>query len=351
MRCTDTLRRVLVVDDEPQIHDLLVHWLTGAGYACDVAKDAETALNALRGGSYTLLITDIAMPGRSGMELLTVVREELPHLAVIMVTAVDDREMAIEALTLGAYGYIIKPFDKNEILINVAGALERRRLMLIAREHERDLEDQVRARTVELREREEAITFHLLSAAELRDDETGAHVRRIGLYSATLAKRLGWDPLAADDLRLAAPMHDIGKIGIPDTILRKPGPLTPDELAIMRTHAAIGARVLDNANVELLRLAAETARSHHERWDGGGYPEGLAGSAIPRTGRLVAIVDVFDALTHDRAYRPALSEDEALALMRAERGGHFDPEMLDCFMDCLPELRAIRDQVPETRGR
>jgi putative two-component system response regulator len=268
-----------------------------------------------------------------------------------MATAVGDRDTAIRALELGAYAYLIKPFDQNEMLINVAGALERRRLTLISREYEHELEEQVRARTAELRQREEAIVLHLLSAAELRDDETGAHVRRVGLSAAALAEALGWDARAAEDLRLAAPMHDVGKIGIPDAILRKPGPLDPHESDTMQTHAILGARILHDPEVPFLRLAAETARSHHEKWDGTGYPSGLAGEAIPAPGRLVAAVDVYDALTHDRVYRPAMSEDRALALMREGRETHLDPQVFDCFMDCLPELRAIRDRVPETHGR
>ncbi|MBM3957040.1 MAG: response regulator [Gemmatimonadetes bacterium] len=348
--CTGEPCRVLVVDDEPHVCTVLTHWLTEAGYACVSAASGDEALARLAENSCALLITDLRMPGRSGMDLLRAVRDAYPDLAALMVTAIDDRETAIEALRLGAFGYVVKPFDKNEILIAVANALERRRLLLADRQYAQDLEEQVRSRTVQLRDREQAIVMHLLSAAELRDDETGAHVRRIGLYSEALAERLGLGDALAEDLRLAAPMHDVGKIGIPDAVLRKPGPLSETESTVMRTHTTIGAQVLYNPDVELLRLAAEIARSHHERWDGSGYPEGLGGPDIPVAGRVVAVVDVYDALTHNRVYRPAMPEEETLSLMAQVRGTHFDPEVFDVFTECLPELREIRDGIPETRA-
>ncbi len=338
---------VLIADDEAHIRRLLAHWLEEAGYCCTTASDGAAALEAVQRGAFSLLVSDLTMPELDGMELLRAVREQSPDLAVLMVTAVDDRETAIRALELGAYGYVTKPFSENEILINVTNAVERRRLMLTARAHERDLEEQVRARTAELRRREEAIALHLLSAAELRDDETGGHVRRIGLLSAALAEALGLDTASADDLRLTAPMHDIGKIGIPDHILRKPGPLDVPEVQVMRTHTSIGADVLHDPEVPLLRLAAEVARTHHERWDGNGYPEALEGEAIPLPGRLVSIVDVYDALTHDRCYRPALPEAEALKVIAEGRGTHFDPDVHDCFMECLPDFRQISQELPE----
>jgi putative two-component system response regulator len=339
--------RVLITDDEAHVAGILARWLSDAGYQCETANCADEAWRLLTGGDFSLLVSDINMPGRSGMELLQLVREEFPDLAVIMVTAVDDRQTAIRALELGAFGYTIKPFDQNEILITAASALERRRLGLEARAYELYLEDEVRKRTSDLREREEAITLHLLSAAEMRDEETGAHVRRIGLYCAALAANLGWKASSADDLRVAAPMHDIGKIGVPDAVLRKPGPLDAHETETMRTHAQLGSQMLYNAKVPLLQLAADIARTHHERWDGTGYPRRIAGVEIPECGRLVALADVYDALVHDRVYRPALPEDEALGVMVRGRGTHFDPVVYDCFMDTLPRLRAIRAELPD----
>lgn len=189
----------------------------------------------------------------------------------------------------------------------------------------------------------EETIYRLIRASLYRDEETGAHIRRTGLYSERLAARAGWDPVSIELLRLAAPMHDIGKIGIPDAILRKPGGLTPEEMTILKTHTVLGAKMLAGSSSPVLRLAHDIALYHHERWDGGGYPAGLAGPAIPEAARIVAIVDVYDALTHDRVYRGRLDEPEVLAMMCAERGRHFDPRLFDHFWSLLPEMRMIAE--------
>jgi len=263
----------------------------------------------------------------------------------IMLTAVDERETAVRALGLGAYGYILKPFEAEEVVINVLNALERRRLALLSRDYAHRLEREVRARTDDVREREEELVLRLMSASEYRDDETGSHIRRIGLYCAELADKMGWEREKVDAIRLAGAMHDIGKIGVPDHVLQKPGKLTPEEFEIIKTHTRIGARILSGTDIPLLRMAAEIALSHHERWDGGGYPNGLAGPRIPLVARIAAIADVYDALISPRVYRPALPEEKALEIIRAERGKHFDPAVVDCFLECLPALRHIREVV------
>ena len=189
-----------------------------------------------------------------------------------------------------------------------------------------------------------------MSASEYRDEETGAHIRRMGQYAVTLAEAAGWKGQAAADIRLAAPMHDIGKIGVPDTILLKPGKLTPEEFDRMKKHTMIGAQILGVADIPLIRTAKEIAVSHHEKWDGSGYPEGLAGEAIPECARMVAVCDVYDALVTHRVYRPAFPEEEALAMMTKEKGKHFDPKLFDGFMDMLPEFRRIREEIDEPTG-
>lgn len=342
---SDDMEKILVVDDEILIAELLSTWFTREGYSCVTAGGGMEALEHLAVEEFDLVVSDITMPGMSGIELLEAVRKQYPDTAVLMATAISNRETAVRALQMGAYGYSIKPFDRNEMLIDVANALERRRVTLRMREYERDLERKVRERTAQVRQREEQIVMRLLSASEYRDDETGAHIRRIGLYTALIAEELGWDPQSVDDMRLAAPMHDVGKIGIPDSILRKPGGLTPAEFELMKTHTVIGAKILDNPDVPLLRMAKEIALSHHEQWDGSGYPNGLAGEAIPETGRITAVADVYDALVYDRVYRPAFPEEEALAILRDGRGSHFDPRMLDCFFRLLPQIRRIREEV------
>ena len=342
--------RILVVDDEPHIRDLLVRFLTMDGYECLDAEDGGAALELMKSNTFELVISDIMMPGFSGLELLRKIKASHPDVAVIMVTAVDSKQTAIEAIQSGAYDYLIKPFDRTEVLITVANALERRRLTLLSQEYERSLEAQVEERTKEVlqkaqqvKERETEIVFRLLSSMGWRDDETGEHAERIGTYSAVLAEKLGWDIEAADNMRLAAPMHDIGKIGIPDSILRKRGPLTPEEFEVMKQHTVIGGRILDGSDVSLIQLARNIALHHHEKWDGSGYPFGLSGADIPECGRIVGIVDVYDALVNDRVYRRALKEKEAIQIMKRGRGKHFDPKIFDVFLGLLPQMRNIRE--------
>ncbi len=339
--------KILVVDDEPFITELLCRWFTAEQFRCIAASSGDEALELLREDSFHLVVSDITMPGMSGIQLLETIRKLWPDTAVLMATAISDRQTAVEALQRGAYGYAVKPFDRNELLIDVANALERRRVTLLMREYEHCLEEKVRERTAQVRRREEQIIFRLVSASEHRDDETGAHIKRIGLYSAVMAKELGWDPQNVEDIRLAAPMHDVGKIGIPDRILQKPGRLTPDEFEIIKKHTEIGAKILDDPEVPLLRMGKEIALSHHEKWDGSGYPYGLAGEQIPESGRIVAVVDVYDALVYDRVYKPAFPEEKVLELLQAARGKHFDPRILDCFFALLPEIRRIREEIKD----
>ncbi len=337
--------RILIVDDEPYIREILSRWLVDEGYDCEQAANTEAALEALARGDCELMISDIRMPGRSGLELLDEARARFPDLAVIMLTAVDDRATAIHTLEAGAYGYVIKPFDRNELLISVVNALERRRLSLLSNHYREQLENDVRERTAELRLREEEVALRLITAAEHRDAETGAHIRRIGLYSEVIACARGWDPEAAEELRLAAPMHDVGKIGIPDHILLKPGTLTSREFSVIERHTTMGAAILAGSHIPTLKLARQIALTHHERWDGGGYPTGLAAREIPEEGRIVAVADVYDALVHTRIYRPAMSEEQALRIMERARGRQFDPDVFDTFLEVLPELREIRRRL------
>ena len=271
--------------------------------------------------------------------------ESFPDTAVIIVTGVDDRKTAIDALQLGAYGYLIKPFDRNEVAINVANALERRRLNLMSREYEEHLERELRERTLDIRRREEEIILRLVSASEYRDEKTGAHNRRIALYSAALARVLGWDAGKVEDLRIAALMHDIGKIGIQDEILFKPSRVSAAEYEILKGHTRIGAGILEKSEIPLLKTARDIALSHHEKWDGSGYPAGLAEEAIPVPARIVAVVDVYDAITNGRPYKSAVPEDDAIAIMRSESGKAFDPEILECFLQNLHVFRTIQQQV------
>jgi putative two-component system response regulator len=342
--------RILVVDDEVLVGEVICEWLRFDGYTCDYAPGAVAALELCQQRHYDLLISDITMPEVSGLELLKQIKPLYPDLAVVIATAVDDRNTASNALKLGADGYAIKPFNMNEFLINIANVLEKNRLALASCKYKEVLEEKVRERTADVRRREEEIALRLITATGCRDGETGAHVKRMGLYSVAIARALGWDEELIDFIKVGAPMHDVGKIGIPDEVLRKPGKLSPAEMAVIRKHPRIGADILSGSDIPLLQMAVDIALCHHERWDGSGYPNGLSGEEIPAAARIVAIADVYDALCHDRVYRKLFSEAEAIAIMDEERGGHFDPMLYDCFRKLLPSIRKIREEWAETLG-
>lgn len=226
------------------------------------------------------------------------------------------------------------------------------KLLQAARENlltQESLEVEVSKRTTEIRAREGEIASRLIYAAGFRDEETGEHIRRIGLYSAEMARALGWSQTAIDDIRVAAPMHDIGKIGIEDEILKKPGKLTEIEFTRMKQHASIGEAMLDGSDIPMILMAADIAGAHHENFDGTGYPRGIKGDQIPTSARIVAIVDVYDALVHQRVYKPAMDEDEALALMRGLSGSKFDVELFELFCANLTAMRAIREKLIDER--
>jgi putative two-component system response regulator len=335
-------QHILIVDDERQIRDLIGAIVDMENYSFSLAEDAETALEELGKRHFDLLISDINMKGMSGVELLAIVHKKYPDLAVIMVTGIDDRGTAIETLHAGAYGYVTKPFQANELIINVSNALRRRQLEIENRRHREELEILVAERTEELfKSREESI--HILSkAGEFRDNETAKHTIRMGYYSEQLALLGGISETLARKIRNASPLHDVGKIGISDTILLKPGKLTYEEFEIMKTHSEIGYRILSESTSEILSLGAEIALTHHEKFDGSGYPRGLAGKNIPISGRIAAIGDVFDALTTKRVYKDAMPIDKALAILKEGRGSHFDPHLLDNFVDNFEIFSAIR---------
>ena len=341
---------ILVVDDEPLISDIIAKCLEAEGYKSRIAHSAEEALEKLEQDEFSLLISDIMMPGKTGIELLAILKEIYPDLAVIMVTAVDDRKTAVKALQLGAYGYVIKPFDLNEIAISVVNALERRRLSIESKQYEARLENDVRLRTADVHHREAEICLRLTSACEYRDIETGSHNRRLGIYSSLLAGELGWSEQLRDELRIAACMHDIGKIGVPDVILLKEGLLTYNEFEIIKTHTTIGAHLLSGSDISLLNMARDIALSHHEKCNGTGYPHGIAGEMIPEAARIVAIVDVYDALVHNRVYRSAMTEEDTLEIMARDRGTHFDPRIFDAFLRIFTEIKKYRLQVQGERG-
>ena len=355
------LRRLLIVDDEEPIRRLLGHLLRAHGYETVMASEAKEARARLEETPFALVLCDVNMPGESGMDLVRNVLNQYPHTAAIMVTGLDSALLANAALDMGAFGYIVKPFEANEVLINVNNALRRRRLEIENCLHRENLEEAIRTRTMALQQalewlersekelrlsREETIQ-RLAIAAEYRDSATAQHIQRMSHYCELLARRYGLSNERCDLIRTASPMHDIGKIGTPDHVLLKPGKFTQDEFNVIAQHAEIGYRILAGSDAEILNVAATIALTHHERWDGSGYPRKLKGEAIPIEGRIASIADAFDALTTARVYKPAFAFDHAVALMSKHRGEHFDPELLDVFLASLSDIKRVHERYAD----
>ncbi len=289
-----------------------------------------------------LVLLDLMMPHLDGYEVMRRLAPLTPagtHLPVIVLTADTNPDTRRRALASGATDFLTKPFDVVEVALRVRNLLQVRKLA-------QSLEGQVRERTRDLEAARVEVVERLAAAAEYRDDDTGQHTRRVGDLAARIAAALGRPADEVETLRLAAPLHDVGKIGVPDSILMKPGRLTPDEFAVMKTHAAIGGRILAGARFPLLLTAEAVARTHHERWDGTGYPAGLAGEAIPLAGRVVAVADVYDALTHARPYKAAWSPADAADEIRRQAGTQFDPAVVAAFLRGVPSPDLSRTPTP-----
>jgi len=333
---------ILIVGSKPQASQILSGWLEAEGYECVLAGDVDEASERLEQGGFSVLLADIAIPKKSGLEWVAKIKKGHSDVAVIMVAGAEDRKRMIEFLKVGAYGSVAKPLDQDEVTLHVANATERYRLLLASQQIQTNGHP-----SVQIGRREENTILRLVWAAECRDEATGDHIRRIGLYSGALAETLGWDKQSAENIRLAATMHDIGKIGIADGILLRAERLTSEEFSVLKRHTEMGARILEGSDIPMLQMARDIALCHHERWDGSGYSQGLAGEEIPESARIVAILDVYDALSHPRVYRPAHPDDEVTAIMADGRGKHFDPRTFDAFIEVKPILRSIRRQVDE----
>lgn len=371
-------RRVLIVDDNDAIHadfrkiigaeshlssavdaaasqlfDEPVRPLPApCGFQIDSAYQGQDGLARVRealdaGRPYAVAFVDVRMPpGWDGIETIKRIWQVDSALQIVVCTAYSDYSWSEMILELGETDQLLilkKPFDNIEVRQLASALVVKWQLAQAASRTLDELRRMVHEQTSTIRLAHEETIHRLIRASLYRDEETGAHIRRTGLYSELLAARAGWDEASVELLRLAAPMHDVGKIGIPDAILRKPGALTPDEMAVLKTHTVLGAKMLAGSSSPVLRLAHDIALCHHERWDGSGYPSGLAGPAIPEAARIVAIVDVYDALTHDRVYRRKVVESDVLDMMAAERGRHFDPRLFDHFWSLLPQMRTIAE--------
>ena len=341
---TLTTSRILLVDDEPVNLKLLRKMLSAEGYTQLVEiRDPREVLPAYQQQRPDLILLDLNMPHMDGyavMEALKALDDPLMP-PILVLTAQHQREYMLRALAGGARDFLSKPFDRHELLMRARNLLEVHLAHCLIHDQKTLLEQKVAERTQELNATRLRVIHRLGRAAEFRDNETGLHVVRMSRYAVVLARSLGWSDAECELLLNASPMHDLGKIGIPDYILLKPGKLTPDEYRIMQDHARIGAALLEGDDSPLFRLAREIAESHHEKWDGSGYPRSLAGEAIPLSGRITALADVFDALTSSRPYKKAWSVDAAVNFVREQSGRHFDPRLVEHFERCLPELLDI----------
>ena len=327
--------RIVVVDDEPANTALLAGLLRRWQYTNVLAMtDPNRVLDAFTDLVPDLLLLDVNMPGLSGFDVMRLLARWTHgrlRVPVLVLTADVTDKTKHQALALGARDFLTKPFDPEEVRLRVSNLLEMRQLQLQLKAHADELEDRVHRRTVQLDLARLEVVERLALAAEYRDDDTHQHAQRIGHTTALLAAGMGLPRAAIQRIRRAAPLHDIGKIAIPDSILLKPGKLTVEEREIINSHTLIGARILAGSQSRLLRVASEIAHSHHERWDGDGYPNGLAKAAIPLVGRLVAVADVFDALAHRRPYKHPWPVDEAAGEISRQSARQFGPAIVEVF--------------------
>jgi putative two-component system response regulator len=364
---------VMIVDDECINIEIVQSYLEQEGFCNFVTTDdSESAIELIRKQRPDLILLDIKMPHVSGLDILKEMRadEDLRLIPAVILTASNDSETKLQALRLGATDFLAKPIDPSELQLRIENVLSAKALQDHLAGYSERLELQVKVRTDELlHSRQEAI--HCLArAGEYRDDDTGHHVTRVGRFSAIIAKGLGFPPSAVELIEQAAQLHDLGKIGVPDAILHKPGKLDPDEFRVIQTHCGIGCRIIDpsghglsrrastrsvdqnpsqSTTSPVLKMAAVIAATHHEKWDGSGYPNGLKETEIPIEGRIVAVADVFDALSSKRPYKEAFPIEKCIQIMTDGRGKHFDPRVLDVFFERLDDIVAVRTGYNESQ--
>ena len=355
-------KRVLVIDDDDGIRRITQMLVEGLGHEVEPARDGIEGLAKLQLG-VDLVLLDVVMPGLDGFDVCRRIRQDPAgrDVPVIIVTTFETKEHRLFAVEAGANDFIAKPVDETELRVRVTSLLKMKEAQEEVKRYQLHLEEMIEERTASLRKALELMADaqrvayqaqletveRLAILAEYKDKVTAQHVQRMSEYSAVIARGLKLPPAEVELILHGSRMHDVGKIAVPDTILRKPSSLDPQEWVVMRQHSAIGSRILDNSSSEILQAGRVIALHHHERWDGAGYPNGLAGSDIPLWGRICAVADVFDAVTSERPYKPAFPNEEALQLLRAGRGKHFDPRVVDVFFECLDEILAIQDKYKD----
>lgn len=358
--------RILIVDDEATNRQLLSGMVELLDHEVEVACDGYEALAKLQ-LDFDLIILDVQMPGIDGYAVTRAVREDptFGDVPILIATGLIDRQQRLNAVQAGANDFVTKPIDVTELQVRVNSLLKMKHAQDANKRHQRELEETVQQRTSALRRALEESAQHqrrayeafvaaidlLARLSEFHDEDTGAHLKRMSRYCALLARAVNLLPGQIETIRLASPLHDVGKVGIPDSILLKPGKFTPEEMEMMKEHTIIGERILSIAAPisELIAMGKTIAVSHHERWDGTGYPYGVADEKIPLEGRICAVADVFDALTSERPYKKAFSNEQAFAIIREGRGKHFDPKMVDAFLANVDGIVEI--QQSEARSK
>jgi len=341
--------RILVVDADSGNLNSLETLLSSFGYEVVRATSGDEALAELKRKSPDIILLDVFIPKTDGFGIITQVKENgnVANAPLVLMTAKEETEERLKALEVGTDDFLTKPVDEAELRTRINSLQKVKAYNDQLSHYQEDLETEVARRTQELTKAFEKIkvasldtVYRLSRAAEYKDEDTGAHVQRMSHYSSAIARKLGLDDEFIENILWAAPMHDVGKIGIPDRVLLKPGKLDSDEWVIMRQHTTIGAEILKDADADFIKLAAEIALTHHEKWDGSGYPNGIKGSDIPLAGRIVALADVFDALTTERPYKEPFPLEKALAIIKEGEGSHFDPQIAEAFTLIEDEITA-----------
>ena len=345
---------VLLCDDELMNRKVASKILNKEGFRVIEAKNGQEAIDILKINKIDLILMDLMMPVMDGYEATKIIKDddEYASIPLIIISALSDKEAITKGLELGADEYLTKPFDITEFRLRIKNAIKIGIYQNMLKDHKQLLEMQVKEKTKELQEAlievqnsEKDIISILSKTAEYRDNETSAHTIRVGEMAAIVAQKFGWDKHNVDLMRLAAPMHDMGKVGIDDYILLKPGKLDDDEFSKMKEHSNIGYNILSQKTTPLLTLAAEIAYSHHEKYNGYGYPQGLKKDEIPLSGAIVSVVDVFDALLSERPYKKAFSLEKTLDIIKNDSGTHFNPKVVDIFINNLDEILEIREKL------